>query len=182
MLGGFKFPQEIAKDIALQEKKKRKKRKLTQVELSKRAGVSLASLKRFEQTGEISFVSLIKIADISPFSLPLDEKVFLPKSGNFEGIFGVFADSLPDGWGRLLVDRMLLSRGVSPVSVRPVQRLGIVGSTGMGALEYYPELLQLGEEDQMNFEQISRECEKISKKSKVYNFDKGQKTENFIYR
>lgn len=77
---------------------------------------------------------------------------------------------------------MLLSRGVSPVSVRPVQRLGIVGSTGMGALEYYPELLQLGEEDQMNFEQISRECEKISKKSKVYNFDKGQKTENFIYR
>ena len=64
MLGGFKFPQEIAKDIALQEKKKRKKRKLTQVELSKRAGVSLASLKRFEQTGEISFVSLIKIADI----------------------------------------------------------------------------------------------------------------------
>lgn len=50
MLGGFKFPQEIAKDIALQEKKKRKKRKLTQVELSKRAGVSLASLKRFEQT------------------------------------------------------------------------------------------------------------------------------------
>lgn len=64
MLGGFKFPQEIAKDIALQEKKKRKRRKLTQVELSKRAGVSLASLKRFEQTGEISFVSLIKIADI----------------------------------------------------------------------------------------------------------------------
>lgn len=98
---------------------------------------------------------------ISPFSLPLDEKVFLPKSGTFEGIFGGFADSLPDGWGRLLVDRMLLSRGVSPVSVRPVQRLGIVGSTGMGALEYYPELLQLGEEDQMDFEQISRECEKI---------------------
>ena len=68
MLSELKFPQEIAKDIALQEKKKRKKRKLTQAELSKRAGISLASLKRFEQTGEISFVSLIKIADI------LDEK------------------------------------------------------------------------------------------------------------
>lgn len=68
MFSELKFPQEIAKDIALQEKKKRKIRKLTQAELSKRAGLSLASLKRFEQTGEISFVSLIKIADI------LDEK------------------------------------------------------------------------------------------------------------
>ncbi len=64
MLGNLKFPKEIAKDIALQEKKKRKMRKLTQTELSERAGISLASLKRFEQTGEISFVSLIKIADI----------------------------------------------------------------------------------------------------------------------
>lgn len=64
MLSNLKFPKEIAKDIALQEKKKRKMRKLTQTELSERAGISLASLKRFEQTGEISFVSLIKIADI----------------------------------------------------------------------------------------------------------------------
>lgn len=37
---------------------------------------------------------------ISPFSLPLEKKVFLPKVDPFEGIFGVFADSLPDGWGR----------------------------------------------------------------------------------
>lgn len=64
MLAGLKFPKEIAKDIAGQEKEKRKLRKLTQKELSERAGISLASLKRFEQTGEISFVSLIKIADI----------------------------------------------------------------------------------------------------------------------
>ena len=58
----LKYPEEIAKDIALAEKAKRKKRKLTQKELSARAGISLASLKRFEQTGEISFVSLVKLA------------------------------------------------------------------------------------------------------------------------
>lgn len=40
---------------------------------------------------------------ISPFPLPLEQKVFIPKIDPFEGIFGVFADSLPDGWGRLLV-------------------------------------------------------------------------------
>ena len=64
MFSELKFPKEIAKDIATQEKEKRKLRKLTQEELSDRAGISLASLRRFEQTGEISFVSLIKIADI----------------------------------------------------------------------------------------------------------------------
>lgn len=60
----IKFPKEIAKDIASQEKEKRKRRKMTQKELSEKAGISLASFKRFEQTGEISFVSLIKIADV----------------------------------------------------------------------------------------------------------------------
>lgn len=64
MFDQLKFPDEIAKDIALREKKKRKERKLTQAELSARAGVSLASLKRFEQTGEASFVSLLKIAAV----------------------------------------------------------------------------------------------------------------------
>ena len=44
---------------------------------------------------------------ISPFSLPLEQKVFMPKIDPFDGLFGVFADSLPDGWGRLLTDRYL---------------------------------------------------------------------------
>ena len=64
MLLNLKYPEEIAKDIAKAEKSKRKKRKLTQEELSARAGISLGTLRRFEQTGEISFVSLLKIAAI----------------------------------------------------------------------------------------------------------------------
>ncbi|WP_305151223.1 HipA N-terminal domain-containing protein [uncultured Dubosiella sp.] len=37
---------------------------------------------------------------ISPLSLPLRPGVFLPKRYDpFDGLFGVFADSLPDGWG-----------------------------------------------------------------------------------
>lgn len=44
---------------------------------------------------------------ISPFSLPLKEQVFLPVKDCFNGLFGVFADSLPDAWGRLLLNRML---------------------------------------------------------------------------
>jgi len=47
---------------------------------------------------------------ISPFSLPLTQRVFIPKVEPFEGLYSVFADSLPDGWGRLLVDRLLLKK------------------------------------------------------------------------
>ena len=42
---------------------------------------------------------------ISPLSLPLNEEVFVPKEKNrdiFDGLFGVFADSLPDNWGTIL--------------------------------------------------------------------------------
>ena len=42
---------------------------------------------------------------VSPFSLPLREEPFIAKQEPFDGLFGVFADSLPDGWGRLLLDR-----------------------------------------------------------------------------
>lgn len=44
-------------------KKRRKEAKFSQTALSKRSGVSFASIRRFEETGEISLSSLMKIAD-----------------------------------------------------------------------------------------------------------------------
>ena len=76
---------------------------------------------------------------ISPFSLPLIKKVFIPKYEPFGGLFGVFNDSLPDGWGRLLVDRLLLKNRINPVEVDNLNRLAIVQQSGMGALTYKPE-------------------------------------------
>ena len=40
----------------------RKRRRLTQQDLSERSGVSLGTLKRFETTGHISLLSLTKLA------------------------------------------------------------------------------------------------------------------------
>ncbi len=48
-------------------KKRRKEAKLSQMALSKRSGVSFASIRRFEETGEISLCSLMKIADALGF-------------------------------------------------------------------------------------------------------------------
>lgn len=58
----LKSPNEISMDIAARMRARRKERKLSQIQLSERADVSLGSLKRFERTGEISLSSLIKLA------------------------------------------------------------------------------------------------------------------------
>lgn len=75
---------------------------------------------------------------ISPFSLPVEQKVFVPTSQAFSGLWGVFADSLPDAWGQLLVDRMLKARGILSADMTQLERLAIVGDSGMGALSYRP--------------------------------------------
>ncbi|MCD8119929.1 MAG: type II toxin-antitoxin system HipA family toxin [Lachnospiraceae bacterium] len=99
---------------------------------------------------------------LNPLSLPLRKGVFLPKKYDpFEGLFGVFADSLPDGWGRLLVDRLLRKRGVDPFQVDSLNRLAIVGSGGMGALTYQPETLLTDETADLSLDQIAVECNRM---------------------
>lgn len=77
--------------------------------------------------------------ELSPFQLPLQPGVVSLDEPIFEGLFGVFNDSLPDGWGRLLLDRKLMQLGVNPGGISPLERLAYVGSHGMGALTYEPE-------------------------------------------
>lgn len=108
---------------------------------------------------------------ISPFSLPLEKKIFLPKIDPFGGLFGVFADSLPDGWGRLLVDRLMLQNHIDPIKVGNLNRLAIVGDSGMGALSYRPDI-QLNEPSSMlGLDQIAEECEKMLKTEYSANLD-----------
>ncbi len=78
--------------------------------------------------------------EISPFKLPLKPGVFPPDTTIFDGLFGVFNDSLPDGWGRLLLDRTVERHGIRRGQLNPLDRLAYVGSHGMGALSYEPEL------------------------------------------
>lgn len=99
---------------------------------------------------------------ISPSSLPLRKGVFLPKKYDpFDGLFGVFSDSLPDGWGRLLVDRLLLKNQINPTSVSPLTRLAIVGNNGMGALEYRPSSEMIAEMTEMTLDELAAECGKM---------------------
>ena len=75
---------------------------------------------------------------ISPFNLPNKLELQPADVRIFAGIHGVFNDSLPDGWGRLLLDRRLQKAGFDYRLLTPLDRLSVVGLHGMGALTYTP--------------------------------------------
>jgi len=78
--------------------------------------------------------------EISPIKLPLRPGVSIADTMIFDGLFGVLNDSLPDGWGRLLLDRTVEKHGIHRGQLNPLDRLAYVGRHGMGALSYEPDL------------------------------------------
>ena len=87
--------------------------------------------------------------NLSPFRLPFDAMLHQAPAAPHGGLFGVFADSLPDGWGMLVMDRVLRQHGVLRSQVTGLDRLAYVGARGAGALEYapVPDYAVAGEEE-----------------------------------
>ena len=108
---------------------------------------------------------------INPFLLPLKQQVFVPKQEPFDGLFGAFADSLPDGWGRLLVDRLLLQNNINPIEVNNLDRLSIVGHSGMGALAYEPDYNLNRATKDVDLDILADECSKILRTNYIDNVD-----------
>jgi len=98
---------------------------------------------------------------ISPFNLLLKSEVFVAKRTPFNGGFGVFVDSLPDGWGNLILDRYLKSKGTDPARLTLLQRFALVGNTGRGALEYKPDYSESTADEIIDFDNLAAESEKI---------------------
>lgn len=88
---------------------------------------------------EYEFSFIYSGIQISPIKLPLKPGVQICPDMTFDGLFGVFNDSLPDGWGRLLLDRAVEKHGVNRGQLNPLDRLAYAGSHGMGALSYEPD-------------------------------------------
>lgn len=93
--------------------------------------------------------------EISPFHLPLRPGVKTCDSHLFDGLPGVFNDSLPDGWGRLLLDRYVRTQGILADQLTVLDRLAYVGKQGMGALIYEPELTNHILPSALNLDQLS---------------------------
>ena len=77
---------------------------------------------------------------LSPYKLPLRLDIFEHKDRDFGPIFGLFDDSLPDGWGLMLMDRFLRKQGYDIGELSVLDRLAFLGENTMGALIYEPAL------------------------------------------
>ena len=100
---------------------------------------------------------------ISPLELPLKTGLFIAKPQPFHGNFGIFEDSLPDGYGRYLLHKALLREGINDADLSAIDRLSIVGDGGMGALIYHPETVVVKENDITDFDLLQQKALEVLK-------------------
>lgn len=86
----IKSPFDMANEIAQKAQERRLKLNLSQKTLSEKSGVSYGTLKKFEQKGQISLESLLKIA------------LALGEMHRFENLFNKGDDKLPASLDELL--------------------------------------------------------------------------------
>ena len=98
---------------------------------------------------------------LSPFNLPLRSGVFEHKDRDFGSMFGLFDDSLPDGWGMLLMDRQFRKMGLNPHNVGVIDRLAFMGSRGMGVLTYHPCSQEEEENEILDLHEMSQEVQRV---------------------
>jgi len=98
---------------------------------------------------------------ISPISLPLSDRIYRSAARHFDGLFGAFFDSLPDGWGTLLVRRHLRSKGINFERLSPLTRLTLVGANGLGGLAYEPTQSLSGDESVDELDLLATEIKAI---------------------
>ena len=99
---------------------------------------------------------LIDGFSISPLKLPLKPGLFTADYLPFNGNFGIFEDSLPGGYGEYLLRTVLKKYGIDYQRLTPVQRLSIIGNSGMGALSYVPETKLRQEKSQLTLDQMQQ--------------------------
>jgi len=108
---------------------------------------------------------------ISPFSLPLEKRVFVPAKYYFGGLFGVFADSLPDAWGNILLNQVLKNNDLVPGEINALERLAIVGDSGMGALSYRPVKELSIETMFLSLDELAKQCKDMLSTGNAENLD-----------
>ena len=99
--------------------------------------------------------------EISPLRLSLRPGVQGFDHDLFEGLPGVFNDSLPDGWGRLLFDRFIRTQGILPSDITPLDRLAHVGSHALGALVFEPDHSADDTQDDINLDNLASQAQEV---------------------
>ena len=77
-------------------------------------------------------------SNLSPFNLSFDSSLQVAPLSPHSNLHGAFSDSLPDGWGLLLMDRIFRQSDILPSQITSMDRLSFIGDSAMGALSFSP--------------------------------------------
>lgn len=98
---------------------------------------------------------------LSPFKLPPNPGLHEHTDTGFGPLFGLFDDSLPDGWGLLLMDRFFRKKGINPAEISVLERLAFLGNDTMGALTYEPVLQRSADESCFDLGFLAEESRRV---------------------
>ena len=87
---------------------------------------------------EWSSAVISRALPVSPIFYPPEPGLIAARTRSFDGLHGFLADSLPDGWGYLLMRKRLAKLGIDIAALAPLERLALVGDHGRGALMFKP--------------------------------------------
>lgn len=104
---------------------------------------------------------LSQFGNLSPFALKMALEPQLATTTTFAGLHGVFADSLPDGWGLMLQDRYFRAQGILPQHITPLDRLAFVGERGIGALMFEPIIMQSNDDESLTIAKLGKQAQAV---------------------
>lgn len=110
---------------------------------------------------EYSPQALEENLELSPLKLPLSRNVYSGFPETQYRLPGLIADSLPDGWGMLLMERLWMKQGIEVANRTPLERLSFVGSSTMGALTYLLSAVHRDTEDDVSLLQIAEHAQEV---------------------
>ncbi|RZT11404.1 HipA-like N-terminal domain-containing protein [Duganella sp. CF402] len=110
---------------------------------------------------EYSPQALEQKLELSPLKLPLQVAAFSKFPQSQHGLPGLIADSLPDGWGMLLMDRYCRKSGIEAAKVSPLDRLAFLGHRTMGALTFEPSQALPAPADNVDLLQLAQESQQV---------------------
>jgi serine/threonine-protein kinase HipA len=98
---------------------------------------------------------------LSPFHLPLKQGLMKHQDLSFGPLFGLFEDSLPDGWGRLLMSRHFQQQGLNLRATTPLAPLAYLGDKTMGALSYHPPRGDAEAQEALELSSLARHAQEV---------------------
>jgi serine/threonine-protein kinase HipA len=105
------------------------------------ARVPVGRLAWAQQTAQLDWSRdvIAKKLSVDPLlRYPQEPGLQAARTRYFDGLHGFLADSLPEGWGNLVMRKRLAQLGFDIGALTPVERLALVGEGGRGALVFHP--------------------------------------------